>query len=144
MQVSVDAQTVVPQRASGEVGLVASAHWHQPGDTPDKLDYERMERHVTAVTRLVRAALDVTERPTWRDGRAAPSLEEMRVVHGLIGAALPKLDALEIQGPLRVAVTNFRAYLDAILGRGVVTPAERTNVRNTARMLFAQAVTLLR
>lgn len=123
------------------VSTGACAHYHQPGDTPDRLDYPRMALHVETVRELVTQALAVAERPAWRE-TPAPRLDEIQAVRGLVGRALPRLEELQAPGALRTMVTNFHAYLGQIVERGVVTPAERANVRNTARLLFQQAVRL--
>jgi hypothetical protein len=120
----------------------ACGHYHQPQDTPERLDYERMGHHVAFVKDLVSVALSVPERPVWRAG-AEPRLEEVAVVRKLVGAAVPRMQELGLQGPIPLAVSNFQTYLDGILSRGAVTPTERTVVRNTARQLFVQAVSLL-
>ena len=60
----------------------------------------------------------------------------------LVGLAVPKMEALGVPPMMKTMVTNFVKYLDEILARGTVTSAERTNLRNTARMLFQQAVML--
>ncbi len=120
----------------------ACGHYHQPEDTPERLDYTRMESHVAFVRGLTLAALDVTERPAWRAG-AEPRLEEVQIVRNLVGAAVPKLAEMNAPGGIQFAVTNFVAHLDKLLAKGSVTAAERTTVRNTARMLFTQAVALV-
>ncbi len=120
----------------------ACGHYHQPGDTPEKLDYARMESHVAFVRGLTLAALDVVERPAWRAG-AEPRLEEIQIVRNLVGAAVPKLAEMGAPGGIQFAVTNFQAHLDKLIAKGAVTAAERTSVRNTARMLFTQAVALV-
>lgn len=121
----------------------ACAHYHRPEDTPERLDYARMAHHVGFVRELVAASLAVAQRPVWRAG-AEPRLEEIAIVRRLVGAAVPRMQEQGIQGPVMLAVTNFQTYLDGILARGTVTEKERTNVRNTARMLFVQAVALLK
>jgi hypothetical protein len=121
----------------------ACGHYHQPGDTPDLLDYARMEKHVGFVRDLTLAALAVEVRPAWDATGPQPRLDEIQVIRDLVGKAVPKLAEMGIEGPIRFAVTNFQTYLDKIIARGAVTAAERTNVRNTARVLFQQAVALL-
>ena len=120
----------------------ACGHYHRPEDTPEKLDYARMEQHVGFVRELTLAALAVAERPVWRAG-AEPRLDEIQIVRNLVGAAVPKLAEMNAPGGIQFAVTNFVAHLDKLLAKGAVTAAERTIVRNTARMLFTQAVALV-
>lgn len=120
----------------------ACAHYHRPEDVPERLDWASMERHATFVRALVTAALEVPERPAWRAG-AEPRLEEVEVVRRIAAAAGPRLDELKVEGPVRFALAGFLKYLDGLVAKGSVTPAERANVSGTARMLFTQAVALL-
>jgi hypothetical protein len=120
----------------------ACGHYHRPEDTPEKLDYGRMESHVAFVRGLTLAALDVMPGPTWR-AEAEPRLEEIQIVRNLVAAAIPKLAEMNAPGGIQFAVTNFQAHLDKLIAKGSVTAAERTSVRNTARMLFTQAVALV-
>lgn len=126
------------------VSTGACGHYHQPGDVPELLDYARMEQHVAFVRDLTLAALDVAERPTWDPAGPKPRLDEVQIVRDLVTKAGPRLDEMGVQGPIRLGVHNFQTYLDGLIAKGEVTAQDRTKVRNTARILFQQAVMLLK
>lgn len=120
----------------------ACADYHRPQDTPEKLDYRRMALHVETVRDLVTRALAAEEPLAWRD-EVEPRLEEIQEILRLVNLALPKVAETGAPDAIQVMVVNFRGYLEKIVARGAVTAAEHTNVRNTARMLFVQAVRLM-
>ena len=123
------------------VSTGACGHYHQPGDTPEKLDYPRMVQHTTWVRDLMGKALAAEEPFVWKDP-GEPRLEEIQTVRHLVGLAVPKMEAMGVPQMMRTMVANFLVKLDEILARGKVTADERTFVRNTARTLFQQAVML--
>jgi Zn-dependent M28 family amino/carboxypeptidase len=120
----------------------ACGHYHQPGDTPDLLDYPRMSQHVTFVRDLVGTALAQEAQPVWRDP-PEPMLDEIVAVRGLVGLAVAKLETMEVPPMMKTMVGNFQTFLDKIIAKGTVTPEERKAVRGTATMLFQQAVRLV-
>jgi hypothetical protein len=125
------------------VSTGSCAHWHDPGDTPDRLDYAGMAVRTRWMEAFVRRLLEA-ERPVWREP-PAPELGEIRTVLRLVGAARERLDATPgVPAFLATALRGYATYLEGIVERGAVTPRERTSVRTTAHMLFQQAVTLLR
>jgi hypothetical protein len=122
----------------------ACAHYHQPGDVPDKIDYDRLAEYVGVARELVGHLAFCEKRPTWRDGEPAPSLEEVTTIRDLVALAQEKMESMTVPQHVRVAVAAFRGNLDKILESGTVTAAQRTMIRNGARLLFQQAVALLR
>lgn len=123
------------------VSTGACGHYHQPGDTPEKLDYPRMVQHTTWVRDLVGRALAAEEPFVWKEP-GEPRLEEVQTIRHLVGLSVPKMETMGVPDGIKLMVTKFLAYLDEILARGKVTPEERTAVRNQARTLFQMAVAL--
>ncbi len=124
------------------VSTGASSDYHRPGDTPDRLDYARMVEHVTYVRDLVTLALASEEPLAWRD-EVTPRVAEIQTVLDIVKLSEAKLEDLGAPETIREMVTSFRTSLEGIVAKGSVTEAERKVVRNTARMLFVQAVSLL-
>lgn len=123
------------------VSTGACAHYHQPGDVPERLDYPRMALHTAYVRDLVTLALAAEEPLVWKEP-GEPGLPEIQTVRDLAALAVPKMEELQAPPMMQAAVRGFLKYVDAILERGKVTPEERTAVRNTARTLFQQAAML--
>ncbi len=124
------------------VSTGACADYHRPQDTPDKLDYRRMALHVETMRTLLASALGAQAPLTWRE-EVEPRLAEIQEILRLVNLALPKVVEGGAPDAIQAMVVNFRGYLEKIVARGAVTAAERASVRNTARMLFVQAVRLL-
>jgi hypothetical protein len=119
----------------------ACGHYHQPGDTPEKLDYPRMVQHTTYVRDLTTLALGAEEPFAWKDP-GEPRIQEIQTVRDLVGLAVPKMETMGVPDGIKLMVTNFLKYVEDIIARGKVTPDERTAVRDQGRRLFQMAVAL--
>jgi hypothetical protein len=108
--------------------------YHKPTDLPDRLDYAKL----ATISRWIQA---LTERladgaaPAW-DPQAAPDLEEARAVLVLLARALGPTKVLPLSDGQRASVQSAHDRLASIVGRGRVTPEERTWLVWTARRLL--------
>ena len=120
------------------VSTGACGHYHQPGDTADRLDYPRMALHTAFVRDLVTMAMAAEEPFAWKDA-GEPQIAEIQTVRDIAALAVPKMQEVNAPPMVQTAVANFLKLLDEILGRGKVTADERTTVRKTANTLFQMA-----
>lgn len=108
--------------------------YHKPTDTPDKIDYARLEkisRWIAAVT--WRLASDDAA-AVW-EGKPAPSLAEATVIRELLTRILNHPDAGLTKGQ-RELLTSVNKRLTGIVDRGKVTEEERQWLVQIARVLM--------
>jgi Peptidase family M28 len=111
--------------------------YHRPTDLPDRIDYAklaRVSRYIHAVTgRLANSS----DSPAWDAKGPGPDIDEARTVLMVLSRVLARPQVVSLTNDQRARVEAARDRLDGILGRGQVTPQERTWLVWTARMLMA-------
>jgi Zn-dependent M28 family amino/carboxypeptidase len=110
--------------------------YHQPSDLPDRIDYHRLQKISLWIADLTWKLANDPVAPTWTSD-APPDIDEVKTIHTLLDRVLksPKLFPLTEQQ--RKVVADVTKKLDDISTRGVVTPAERTWMLWTGRLLMA-------
>jgi hypothetical protein len=98
--------------------------YHEPSDTPDRVDYDKLARISQFMFRVTRDLADRSDRPQWQD-EPLVDVEEVRVVHEILGKLLERKGPLAIGGARRTMVQNAYTTMGQILERGTITPAER-------------------
>lgn len=110
--------------------------YHSPGDTPEKVDYEKLRRISLWISDLTwRLACDA-DAPTWAEKGAAPDLDEARTLLLLLSRVLAQPRLYPLNEQQQKQVTEVKDRLSSIVLRGTVTVAERTWLVWTARLLL--------
>ncbi|MFW6124723.1 MAG: M28 family metallopeptidase [Pirellulales bacterium] len=110
--------------------------YHQPTDTPEKVDYEKLARVSQLMYGVTLEAARAPDRPDWID-RPEPDLVEVRAVHGILTDVLAHDGPAALEGMQRRLVTNTHATLEHILRRGTITAAERRWLARVSLLLLA-------
>jgi hypothetical protein len=109
--------------------------YHQSTDLPDRIDYVKLRRISLWISDLTWRLANDAETPTWKD-EAAPDLEEARTVLELVSRVLKTRDKYTLSSKNRAMLGRVEKRLNGILERGTITPAERTWLVWTARILM--------
>ncbi len=109
--------------------------YHTPRDTPDSIDYPKLEAISRLILGVVTEAANSDEVPPWSAAvEYAPS--EAATIRDVLRTLLEHREELKI-GPAQVLLmTNTLRSLDAIVARGTMTPEERTGVIRIARIVL--------
>ncbi len=111
--------------------------YHQPTDLPERIDYVRLARISRWIADLTWRLANDAVTPAWED-KAAPDLEEVRTVRTLVSRVLENPKAYPLTEKQRALVQGVEKRLADILRRGEFTPAERTWLVWTARLMMTQ------
>lgn len=109
--------------------------YHTPRDTPETLNYAKLEAISRVIHGVVVKAASAPEKPTWTP---VPDhgLGEVTTIRDLLRLILDRRDELEIGATQLFLMTNAARKLDAILVRGSITPSERAGMVNIARLVM--------
>ncbi|HTK74895.1 MAG TPA: M28 family peptidase [Gemmataceae bacterium] len=113
------------------------ADYHRPTDLPERIDYAklaRVSRYIHAVTDRLANSSDT---PAWDAKGPGPDIDEARTVLMVLSRVLARPQVVSLTNDQRARVEAARERLEGIVGRGQVTPQERTWLVWTARMLMA-------
>ncbi len=110
--------------------------YHSPSDTPDRIDYRKLQRISVYIRDLTRRLADDDEAPAWNDKPLPPDLEEMRTVAVLVNRVLKRQDLYPLSEKKREMVRSVQKRLTTILERGQVAAADRTWLLWNARLLL--------
>lgn len=115
--------------------------YHQPTDTADRLDYQRLA-HITQVVRDVVREVATTETPpTWSD-RPEHTLGEVETIERITGSLLRLDDSLRERGrgrltdQQRFTVSNIHAKTRTLLAEKQVAPADRAWLIRSAQWML--------
>jgi hypothetical protein len=111
--------------------------YHQPSDTPEKIDYEKLKRISDWIHDLTEKFADAVQTPTWATEGLSPDLDEVRTIHVLLTRILDKPKVFPLNDKQRSLVTGTAEKLQGILNRGKETSTERTALLWTARLLMS-------
>ncbi len=109
--------------------------YHTPRDTPETLDYAKLEAISGLILGIVRRASAAETVPKWTPVADNP-LAEAVTIRDVLRTLLKNRETLEIGGPKAILMTNALHRLDAIIERGTITPAERTGMLTMARIVI--------
>ncbi len=110
--------------------------YHQPSDTPERLDYEKLCQASQWIAALTDRLADTAEAPCWDAKPPTQDPGEARTVLTLVTRALAHPDRCVLSPEQRELVGGVRDRLAGIVARGTITPAERTWLVWTARRLL--------
>ena len=109
--------------------------YHQPTDTPEKINYKQVAAVSGLVFRVTRSVADSPEPPVWVE-KVEPQLEEVRAVHRISELLLKAGRNGELNTFQQFIVTQAEVQTRQILERGEVTPEERVGLIRTAQILL--------
>jgi hypothetical protein len=112
------------------------ADYHRPSDLPGRVDYVKLRRISTWISDLTWRLANDTDAPSWGED-VPPDLDEVQTIHLLIQRVLDRPEVFPLTAKQRETVAGVRDRLKQIVDRGQVTPAERTWLVWTARLLMA-------
>jgi hypothetical protein len=109
--------------------------YHTPQDTPETLDYPKLEAISRVILGVVQRAASAPSVPRWNP---APehNLTEAATVREILRALLDNRERLKIGSTQILLMTNTARKLDAILARGSITPGERAGMVNLVRLVL--------
>jgi Peptidase family M28 len=110
--------------------------YHRPSDTPDKVDYRKLQRVSVWVRDLLRRLADDAAAPAWAPQEVGHDLEEMRTVAVLVRRVLDRPGAYPLSDKDRALLEGVERRLTAILRRGEVSRLDRLWLVLTARVLM--------
>ncbi len=112
-----------------------SPRYHTPQDTPESLDYAKLEAVSRVIQGVVTRAADADEPPRWRE---VPDhdLTEAIAIRSVLGILLDNKEKLKIPGFQTNLMTSTLQLLDEIIERGSMAPAERSRVLRVAQIVL--------
>jgi len=109
--------------------------YHRPTDVPERVDYVRLRKIALWISDLTWRLANDREAPTWEDP-SAPDLDEVHTMLTLVSRVLANPRAYPLTDRQHSLVAGFEERLTGIAQRGQITPAERTWLLWTARVLL--------
>jgi hypothetical protein len=113
------------------------ADYHTAGDTPDKIDYVRLEKTSRWICDLTSELANTDKPPTWAKDGLPPDLDEVRSIHTLLSRIMSNPKAWPMTEKQRELVVKTTDRLKGYLDKGKITLSERTALLWTARLLMA-------
>lgn len=113
------------------------ADYHTTADTPDKIDYQRLEKISRWICDLTLKLSNSDPPPIWAVEPLPPDLDEVRSIHALLTRILGNPKAWPMTDKQRELVTKTVDRLKGYLDKGKITPSERTALLLTAKLLMA-------
>jgi hypothetical protein len=112
-----------------------SSVYHTPRDVPKTLDYPKAAAISRVIYGVARRAADSDEVPGWSATPDNP-FNEAETIRAVLRTLLEHRETLKIGSTRALVMSNTLRSLDAIVGRGKITPDERTSVVRVARLIL--------
>jgi hypothetical protein len=109
--------------------------YHTPQDTADTLDHPKMTEIAQMIHQVVRTALDAPAVPRWQDQPDNPFAEAV-ALRDVLRILSGHGEALKIGVVQALVIRRTLALLDGIVERGTITPDERVQVIQGARVVL--------
>jgi hypothetical protein len=109
--------------------------YHTPRDTPETLDYPKLEAISRLILGVVRRASGAGPVPKW-EAVADNPLAEAVTIRDVLRTLLKNRETFGIGGAKALVMTNALRQIEAIVERGTITPAERTGMITMARIVI--------
>jgi len=109
--------------------------YHTPDDTPETLDYPKLEAISRTIGAVARTAASADSVPTWEARQDNPVAEAL-AIREAIRALQANEATLKIGSAQRYLMRNAVRTIDAIEARGVMTPEERIGLVRVARIIL--------
>ena len=110
--------------------------YHRPEDIAATIDYPKAEAISRMILGIVRHAVVDEARPTWLD---VPDngMDEVRALRDVFQSLLDGRDRLKAGKMSTILMESSLKTIDAIIGRGQVTPDERASLIRVAQVVMA-------
>lgn len=112
--------------------------YHEPTDTADRIDHERVARISEFILGAVRRAGGAAELPTWTD-ETVHGLDEIAAIHRITTELLKRdelPDSVKLTLVQKALVSNVHTRTKQILDRGTVDPKERPWLIRSSQLLL--------
>lgn len=109
--------------------------YHSTRDTPETLNYPKVEAVSRLILGVVRCAAEADEAPRWNPVPDNP-LAEAVTIRDVFRILLKNRETLKIGAASAVVISNTLRTLDAIVERGKITAEERLGVIRVARVVL--------
>ncbi len=109
--------------------------YHTPLDTPETLNYAKLEAISRTILDVVRQATDAETVPKWRPVPDNP-LAEAVTIRDVIRTFLENRDRLDIGAGQVYLMKNTLRNLNGVIARHAITPEERTAMVRMARLFL--------
>lgn len=109
--------------------------YHKPSDLPDRVNYEKLARVSQWIHEIVERLANDPDAPVWQP-ITATDLVEASTVEALLSRALERSDVVRLSDEQRASMKSARDRLRGIVGRGTMSPEERTWLVWTGRQLL--------
>jgi Zn-dependent M28 family amino/carboxypeptidase len=109
--------------------------YHSPSDLPDRIDYEKLQKISLWIADLTWKLANDPAAPTWNNNPDA-DFDEVVTIHTLIDRVLKNPKLYPINDQERKVLTGFEKKLAAILTAGTISPADRTWLLWTSRLIL--------
>jgi hypothetical protein len=109
--------------------------YHTSKDRPETLDYPKLTAISQMIHQIARTAASAPEVPRWSDSPDHP-LAEALTIRAVIRKLIDNRAALELGTAQMFLMNSTLGTLDGIIARGKITPAERTGVIQSARLVL--------
>lgn len=116
-----------------------SPRYHTPYDTPESLDYRKLEAGSRIMEAVVRKACDADVLPSWEQSTDAP-LVEARTLRDVLKVLLEHSAQLQIKEAQTALLKGTVDQLDGIVTRGTFTPAERGRIVRVVQFILYTAL----
>jgi len=110
--------------------------YHTPQDIAGTIDYPKAEAISRVIFSVVRSAIQAETRPAWL---AVPDngLDEARSLRNIFETLIANRETLKLGKTASFLMQNALKMLDAMIGRGKITPEERASVIRVAQVVMA-------
>lgn len=109
--------------------------YHTPDDTPDRVDYPKLQAISRLILGVALRAADADDVPDWEAVPDHP-LAEAVAIRDVLQILLDHRDDLAVKPPQAALMTGMIRQLDDILARGAITASERSRMVRVARVVL--------
>jgi hypothetical protein len=109
--------------------------YHSPDDRPETLNYPKLTAISQMIHQLTTLASNAPAVPRWSDAPDHP-LAEALTIRDVIAKLIENRKALELGAAQMYLMNSTLLNLEGIIARGKITPAERSGVIQSARLVL--------
>ncbi len=110
--------------------------YHTPQDTPENLDYPKLEAISRLIHTLINRAANADTLPPWSATPDHTAIAEATAIRDVLRTFLDHRDALKIGPAKALIMASTLRDLDTIVARGSITSDERTRMIRVAQLVL--------